>query len=812
MAAFHTGVTSTALAVAIIAPVASIATTLETWPIMLVEGGRAAQLMTLQLFLASSFAVGLPVAAALAWRASIRTELRASRDFNRSILDNIQEVIFRTDAHGQWVFLNPAWEKVTGFTVAESLGWSTVRLLNGEDRDTAMTIYPRIASGEIGETVLHQRFVHASGELRHIEVMVRRLCDEDGTFIGTTGNIRDITDRIRHERDLADSDSRFRRMAEAAPVGIFRADAKGQVTYVNRVWCQKLGLSVDEALGDGWKRALAEGAPYENDPAFTGFARPGDVRRRTVRFLAAGGADMWVETVNAAEFGEDGAITGFVGVINDITEQRAATQRLTDSERRFQALANLAPAGIFRTDADGHCTYVNSAWLRITGLGPDDWQGEGWTSALHPEDAERVFEGWTAAVDARTEYRAEFRWVKPNGSAAWTDVSAAPEFDQAGQVTGFIGVTMDITERRLAEGELAARDEQLMLLANNATDAVFRLALDGHCLYASPSARNLLGIAPEHLVGARLLDRFHPDDDGEVMATFAALSLGDIEDRIIAYRSETVGRPGTYRWMEAHCGLVRDTAGAPREIIASIRDVSAAKALESDLHEARLRAEAAAGAKAAFLANMSHEIRTPMNGVLGFTELLAGTDLDPDQERHVQMIFDSGRAMMHLLNDILDRSKIDSGQMRLTSEPVDLEHKLRNSARLMEPLARSKGVELTITSDPDLPRHIVGDPLRIRQILLNLIGNAVKFTDDGTIQVRSRREGDELLVEVIDSGVGIPADRLDAIFEQFSQADTTTARKYGGTGLGLSISTELARMMGGSIAVASTPGEGSTFT
>ncbi len=612
--------------------------------------------------------------------------------------------------------------------------------------------------------------------------------------------------------NLDTSEARFRRMAEAAPVGIFRADALGQLTYVNPMWCNKVGFTMEGMLGNGWMNALKDTVPFEQDPAWQGFHRPGDTRRRIACFRAADGSDLWIETVNSAEFDADGQICGYFGAAHDITEQRRATERMVESERRFKTLAGLAPAGIFRADTNGRCTYVNAAWLRISGLSEDDWQNGGWATALHPEDSQRVFQGWAAAVEARAEYRDEFRMLRPDGTEVWTDVSAQPEFDDHGSVIGFIGVQMDISERRRAEAKLAEREAQLTLLANNATDAIFRLSLDGHCLYASPSARSLLGIDAGLLVGAQMLTRFHPDDHDAVTGVFAALASAQIEKKIIAYRAELLHQPGVYRWMEAHCGLVRDEQGAPCEIIASIRDVSASKAMEDDLREARERALGASAAKAAFLANVSHEIRTPMNGVFGFTEMLAETELDPKQRHYVRMIADSGRAMMRLLNDILDMSKIDSGNMHICAEPVDLAKKIRKCSQLMIPVASAKRVELTFAVDPALPKFVVGDKLRLRQLLLNLIGNAVKFTDSGSVRVTAKSVDGQLQIEIADTGVGIAPDRLCAIFQRFSQADDSVASKYGGTGLGLSISAELAKLMGGSISVVSEVGVGTTFT
>ena len=246
-----------------------------------------------------------------------------------------------------------------------------------------------------------------------------------------------------------------------------------------------------------------------------------------------------------------------------------------------------------------------------------------------------------------------------------------------------------------------------------------------------------------------------------------------------------------------------------------MRDVTERRQREANLADARAAAENATKAKSAFLANMSHEIRTPMNGVMGFTELLAGTPLDEEQRRFVAMIAESGRSMMQLLNDILDVSKIDAGQMRLAAEPVDIRHKMRSVVSLMEPAAAAKGISISSMIDDALPSLIVGDDLRLRQVLLNLVGNAVKFTQQGRVMIAATKAVDDagpsLRIEVQDTGIGIPADRLEAVFEKFSQADTSIARVFGGSGLGLSITKQLIELMGGTLSVLSEVGEGTTF-
>ena len=691
IAAFRTGMLGTAVSITIVSVIASGATLMDSGPIMLVKGDLAYKFATLQLFLATCFVIGLPVAIGLRGRRVIEQDLLETRNLFDHVLQNVGEVVFKTDAKGRWLFLNSAWQIMTGYAVEESLGWPTTKLLVSQDAIDARPIYAKIVSGEIEHETLRQRFFNRDGEMRHIEVTVRRMADEDGRFIGTIGNIRDVTKRVLQERALLQSES------------------------------------------------------------------------------------------------------------------------------RFQALSNLAPVGIFRNDAQGGCNYVNQAWKEISGLEDGQWEGDGWASGMHPDDVERVSHDWAAAVAEKRQYEGEFRWVRPDGSISWVTALGRPEFNLDGDIEGFIGVNIDFTERKAAEAELARRERELATLADNATDAVMRLSLAGTCLYASPSSGKLLRVPSEQLVGQDMLTRFHPEDADAVMAAFRDLASGRSDDVILAYRSESIADPGHYLWMEANCGLIRDDlTGKPGEIVVSIRDISHTKALETELRDARLHAEAAALAKSAFLANMSHEIRTPMNGVIGFTELVLASDLDAEQRSNIELIADSGRAMMRLLNDILDMAKIEAGQMSLIEEPVSVAHKLSSATRLMQGIAQAKDVDLTIDVAANVPKWVLGDQLRLRQIILNLIGNAVKFTEQGEVAVSASvhpcAEGDRLLIAVKDSGIGIEADRISQIFDQFSQADSGIARKFGGTGLGLAISSELARMMGGHIDVDSAFGEGSTFT
>ncbi|WP_195908590.1 PAS domain S-box protein [Novosphingobium sp. Gsoil 351] len=688
IAAFRLGTLGTALAVTMIAVIAGTATALGTGPVQLVTASLPTKLLVLQAFLAASFATGLPVAALLEGRNRIARELAEQRELARSVVESLHEAIFRTDDQGCLTFINGAWQDLTGRSASESLGLSIVSMLPPDEQRVARAAYARLVDGEARHALLQLSLPEGDHQQRWLEVSLSGLYDGAKRLAGSTGVIRDVTER---------------------------------------------------------ERALAE-----------------------------------------------------------VREGRAL----------FARLADLSPAGIFRTDASGAITYVNRAWAELTGIDAARAAASGWTHTIHPNDAIRLAEGWKEAVEHGTSFRGEVRFVHANGRTVWTEALAAPEFGGNEMITGTIGVLIDITDYKTAQSQLAEREEQLRLLADNATDAVFRLDLDGVCTYASPSALELLGSPPAYLEGKSMLARFHPDDAPRVFAAYRELAEGRLDRTVVTYRSLPVSGDAGWRWLEANCGLVRDPkSGRPCEVIASIRDVTQSKELEQELEAARLRAEQATTAKSRFLANMSHEIRTPMNGVLGFAELLASSDLSPEQAHQAQLIVDSGQAMMRLLNDILDVSKIEAGQMTVMREPVDVHHVLKRCIALMAPGASAKRLDLTLDVDPTVPELMLGDSLRLRQVVLNLIGNAVKFTERGGISVRaSAKDSATLTIAVEDSGIGILPDRLPALFEPFRQAEDSTSRRFGGTGLGLAISRDLAVLMGGDLTARSVAGLGSVFT
>ncbi len=367
----------------------------------------------------------------------------------------------------------------------------------------------------------------------------------------------------------------------------------------------------------------------------------------------------------------------------------------------------------------------------------------------------------------------------------------------------------DITERKRAEEALVAKTEELDRYFTSSLDLLCIATTDGRFIRLNPEWEKVLGYPVAELEGRRFLDFVHPDD---LPATLNALQRLDAQEEVLTFENRYHCQDGSYRWIEWRSKPMGST------IYAVARDVSRRKRMEADLRQAKETAEQANAAKSAFLANMSHEIRTPMNTILGFADILASQIENPVHRQHLAAIAASGRQLLGLINDILDLSKIESGKLKLEPKAVDPRELFAGIRQLFLPETQRKGLELRLEIDPELPAGLVLDEIRLRQILFNLVGNAVKFTHAGSIVIAAgqRRGGAgrdtiEFAFSVRDTGIGIPSDQHQSIFEAFQQRKDQSHAQYGGSGLGLTISKRLAEAMGGRITVASEPGQGSTF-
>ena len=511
---------------------------------------------------------------------------------------------------------------------------------------------------------------------------------------------------------------------------------------------------------------------------------------------------------------EIAVLQGVAQVAGSMLDQAAAQRARLEQVELLTLAEQIAGIGHFRLDAaTGKVSWSDEVY-RIHGLEPGsiDPSLQCAIGTYAPGDAEIVAGLITRALATGEGYEARLRIIRPDGEERVTRAKARCERDEAGKVTAVFGVFQDITESVRAHDAVVASETRYRLLADRTTDIIGVYDLDGRFRYLSPAMEMVLGYVPEEMLGRTTWEFIDPRDHETIRQAYRRhFTLGPtaVAPRI-PYRA--IHKDGSLVWLEAHPTVVWDDQGQPVEIQDAIRDISQRVALEADLIAARDVAEAGARAKSEFLANMSHELRTPLTSVIGFSGLLRGSDNLPAAERtYADRIATASDALLSVINDILDYSKLEAEAVDLEPQPFDPRAMAEGAAAIVEDLFKTKGLTLVVDVADNLASALMGDEGRLRQVTLNFLSNAVKFTGTGTVTLHVSDAAGRLRVAVTDSGIGISPDKIAMLFDRFTQADASTTRVYGGTGLGLAISHRLIEMMGGVIGADSQPGQGSTF-
>ncbi len=475
-----------------------------------------------------------------------------------------------------------------------------------------------------------------------------------------------------------------------------------------------------------------------------------------------------------------------------------------DRDFAHQVMATVGQ-GIVVSSEGWRFEYVNPAFARMVGSRPEELIGRSMDELIHPHDLPILIQARSRRQAGETSSY-EARLIRSDGCVFPVQVTGTPRW-QDGKFFGSIVAVTDLTERKRFEDELKKSEAKNRALLDAIPDAIFLLDKEGNFLdYRAPNS-SILYAPPEAFMGKNI-HSIMPQDLVELTMNNLGLARQSGKMQVFEYQLPTNGE---IKHFEARINLCEGG-----DFLALVRDVTERKRSDEMLWKAKEEAEAAAKAKSEFLANMSHEIRTPLNAVIGLTGLLLDTDLTHEQRNYLEIVRDSGDSLLSVINNILDFSKIDGGMMELEHSPFDLRRCIESTMDLMVTRAAEKGLVLKVVLDDQLPTMLVGDASRLRQVLANLLSNAVKFTDKGFVEVSVRGnaipEGFELRFDVLDTGIGMPQDKLDRLFMPFSQIDSSITRRYGGTGLGLAISKRLVEMMGGRIWAKSDLGVGSTFS
>lgn len=752
----------------------------------------------------------------------------------KSFIESSNSVVWIADRKSDVLsYISPAASAVFGRTAQEMSvdeNWRS-NLILPEDLPKLKEAMADLESGD--SRTLVYRIAHPDGQVRWMEDRIQLLPDhvgdttatpgandttegESGSLIG--GWATDITVRVLKEARAKKKQTAYQCLAELMPMNLVRKDVHSRIEFANQKYCDWMGMGLDQLIGktafDLQPANLARQSTHDDQKMLD----TGEQIRTTEKHQLDDGSETHVEVFKARIVDADGEVSGFHEVFQGIAEARHIEEKSDQDRFLLDSLLANIPESVFFKDEESRFIRVSNSLAKRFGLDSaeeaigmseaDFSHGESVIERLN--DDRSIVKGEQDVVE-KVELE---RWKE--GDATWQHSTKLPLRNETGQIVGTFGVSRDVSDQKRAEAELERERDRLMTIINNVPDLIVLRDRAGRFINGNTaflksmnlnSVEEAMGTTDYDVWPAELACHYVADDQ-------IVMRSGEAQYELVEYSKDAQGND--VWWLSSKVPLF-DSSGEVTGVVCVARDITKYRQVQDELSAAKELADAANRAKSDFLANMSHEIRTPMNAIIGMTELLMDSELKPTQYEYLQMIQSSGESLLTVINDILDFSKIEAGKMELDPTSFAVRETIGNTMKTLALRAHAKGLELAFRVQPDVPDALLGDVGRFRQIVINLVGNAIKFTEQGEVLVDIgtnfvNKDQASLTVKVRDTGIGMSEEACSKIFQEFQQADTSTTRKYGGTGLGLAISSRLVEMMGGRIHVTSEPGKGSEFS
>lgn len=731
--------------------------------------------------------------------------IEASEAKNRAILAVLPDLMFIVNYEGVYLDMKNVDEE-RQFVPKEQIIGSNIKNLLPEDLANKLLVLVQkvIDTGQSEKTEYELPFPDGT---RYYESRIIRYSENEALAI-----IRDNTEERKAAQEVKDKNEFIKQVVDTSPSIIFVKDAEGNFSFVNTECANLFGKPVEEIIGVNVNLFYA----CKEEPAFYNLVDKqvideGKEVRVTEKFTKENGEVVWLNTVKKPLISANGEVH-VLGISTNITEQRQAQQRLEESEELFRLLSENSKDLISLHEPNGRYIYVSKACKELLGYEPEELIGRMPVEILHPDDILMVNQKGNA--DYLLEHKnilVQHRLIRKDGSVQWVETNIKPILGESGEVVKVQSAVRDITERKKSEEALKASEKKYRNLITYSPAFFCTHNMQGVLQEVNPHMLDRLGYTAEDMVGHNLqefLPERHKANLQKYLQSFLDRNLvegiltvldKEKEERFLFYKNYKVEEPNTEPF-----------------IIGIAQDITDRMHTEQQLKKAKEAAEESARVKENFLANMSHEIRTPLNGIMGMVGLMEKSSLSPVQKNYIKIIQKSADNLLVIINDILDIAKIEAGKLELESIPFNLNDTIKAAYQTLIYKAEEKELLYYFKPAQFSDQIILGDPYRLNQVLLNLLNNAIKFTDTGSVTLSTEvlNESDEnitLEFSVKDTGVGIAPEKLDYIFEGFTQAYSSTTRKYGGTGLGLNICRNLVEMQNGKIWVESEEDSGSTF-
>ncbi|MCP4713500.1 MAG: PAS domain S-box protein [Deltaproteobacteria bacterium] len=798
-------------------------------------------------------------------RRAAERESKEARDFLEEVFRTSADGIMVSNATGEIIRVNTAVCDMTGYSADELTCMRTADLVYPEEKNVqsgTVLIELLLSRGSVNSRDLLWK--HKDGSALSVELNITTIKDADNKITSAVAAIRNITDRKQAAAELREQTERLNRIIDSSIDCIIVADILGNILKANNAYLEMIGYTEEEFIGrhtgelsprEPGRYETVTGETIDLDESFFEESRRmietlfelGKVSRFEGYVQRKDGKLIRTEENIVLAYDSSGAAREAIGTIRDITRRKQMEDELRQARDQLDNIIESSLDSIVITDRCGNIVRVNRAFADMVGYLPEELQGKSTVElAASPGETYACTTGKLILIDASYVddigrmveclfetgkiSNWESYYLHKDNTLVPIDQNSVLLRDDSGEIVGSVGVIRDITERRRVFEELRDAKDSLEQLIENSIDPIIVSDSSGCVKKANRAFLEMGGYEEADLIGEHVMV-FSVQAAGEYESvTGETIQLTDetfqesadwiarlfAEGKVVNWKSWFVNKAGRIIPVMNNIVVLYNDDGEPTGTFGIIRDITEQRIAERALVQAKEEAEAASIAKSQFLANMSHEVRTPMNGVLGMTGLLLDTWLTSKQRTCAETIQKSANALLEIINDILDFSKIEACKLTLENIGFDLRTTLEDMGEPLAYRSQQDGIEYACLIDHDVPSLLQGDPGRVRQILINLITNAIKFTSEGEVAlhvhlVDETEQQARLCFEVIDTGIGIPGDRVDNLFQEFTQLDASITRQYGGTGLGLAISSRLSELMGGTLQVESVPGKGTTF-